>query len=86
MTIVASIHTDICVGSVEDKRLLVLHQQCSINARHDALAGGLLVTRCTVDLTGQKQVFDLPRLQMLVQLPRVDIIVFHAVAWSGGKA
>ena len=50
-----------------------------IDACHDALTGCFLVASSAVDLSGKEQVTDEFGLQCLVQLRRVEIIVFDSV-------
>src|SRR3954469_13424118 len=48
-----------------------------IRPRNEALGGRFLVSRCAVDLTGEKEVFDLTRFQRWKHLCGRRKIVFH---------
>src|SRR6516165_1143802 len=60
-------------------RVTAQSRTCGIYACHEALRGGLLVSRRAVDLTSEKQAADPLRLERARQLGRLDEIVFDGI-------
>ena len=72
--------SNIAVTAAESKRALALRRQASIDTRDEALTCRFLVARCSVDLSGQIQTLHHFGLQSSLQIPRVDVVVFHTIA------
>ena len=53
-----------------------------VNACYQSLSSRLFITGCTVDLAGEKQIFNLFSLQCMVQLSRIKEVIFDRVPGS----
>ena len=69
----------ISLVSGENERILFLKIQMGIYPCHKPLTGGFLIPRGTIDLTCQKEVFNYLRTQTMVQVLRVEIVIFYSV-------
>src|SRR5579862_3516799 len=67
-------------GAIEDQWRLSLHLQGGVDARHQALARGFLVTRRSVDLAAEEQAGKLASFERAFQFGGIDRIVFDGVA------
>ena len=50
-----------------------------VNASQKALGGRLLITSGSINLTGQKEVFNHSGAQRIVQETRVEIVIFNGI-------
>ena len=67
-------------GAVQNQGRFPLYLQCCVDPSHQALARGLLVAGCAVDLACEEQARDLARLKGTVEFCRIDRVVFDGIA------
>ena len=79
-------HADVGLIPGQDEGLALLHVQRGVDARQDALGGGLLIARGAVHLARQVQPRHLQRAQALAQGQAVDAVVFDGVGQAGQHA
>ena len=51
-----------------------------VDARYQTLAAGFFISGRTINLSGKEEVLDLLRLQVMIQLCRIEEIVFNRIS------
>src|SRR6202034_2649122 len=69
----------ISLRSSNDHRLLLANSTSAVDARDQALATRFLVSRRSIDLASQEQTFNRLHFEAVLQLPRIDGIIFDRV-------
>ena len=77
------INQDANIGLVptQHERILPSKLSVRIDTRHQTLGGRFLISRCTIDLASQEKTLDNSRLQGILQILRIEVIVFNCVSW-----
>ena len=70
---------DIRLITTKDERIFLLNLQVRIDARHQTLGSGFLITRRTVDLSCQEQVLNTFRFQGRLQENRIKVIILNCI-------
>src|ERR1051325_8442703 len=78
---IADKNADVGFASANDHRIGRPHTACLIQPGNQALAGSLLISRGTVDLSCQKEPIDRLELQSVSQFSRINSVVFDGVSW-----
>ena len=71
--------TDVRLVPAQDKGLLSAQLPVGVDTRHNPLRRGFLITRGSIDLARQEEVFDAARLQRRTQQGGIEIVVFDGV-------
>ena len=77
-------YADISFISLEYERIAAAHSECGVNTSHETLACCLLIACSSVDLPSEEEAGNHFRLQGMVELRRVEVIVFDGVSGAVG--
>jgi hypothetical protein len=72
-------HADIGLISPENEGRLAIEGAARVDARHQALCGGLFVSRCPVGLPCDEESSDNFRLERSIERRRIDIIILDSI-------
>ena len=73
-------YTDVSFVASQHERLATVAVQVCVDTCNDALSAGFLVSGCAVHLSGEEQVFHHLRFQCMLQLCRVEVVVFDGIS------
>src|SRR5262245_52318204 len=71
---------DVCVLTTKDEHVLAPHSACGIDPRDQPLRRSFFVPGCAVDLSGQIEAANSPRLKCWSQLRRLNEVVLDCIA------
>ena len=72
-------NANVCLVSAKHQRLAIRKPQMGIDTGHNSLRRSFLITGGTINLTSQEEVFYNLGTQGIVQVLRIEIIVFYSV-------
>ena len=75
-------HSNVCLIATKHKRLIATHSKRSIDSGYKPLPCCLFIASGTVNLTGKIEVREKFCSQGMIQLSRVEIIVFNCITWT----
>ena len=73
-------NTYIRLITTENERFLIMTLKMSIDPGHDTLSSRFLISGRTIDLSRQKEVFNLLQFKVGFQLCRIKIVIFYSIS------
>ena len=72
-------HANVSLVPSQHERIFTFQFPMCIDSRHQTLRSSFLVTRRSIDLAGEEQPVDNAGFQGIIQILRIEIVVFHRI-------